>query len=737
MFRLHTFGGCFVTHDGARFDLLSGHRKGLALLAMIAASGERGASRDTVLAYLWPDSDEPRARTSLKQLVHSLRQQSGAPTMLLSSATLRLNPDVIASDVDEFRDAIRRGDHEAAVRLYAGPFLDGFYLRGIDGFERWAAAERAPLARDFARALEALAEHASASGDPSRSVEWWRRLAETEPLSARAATGLMLALDAAGERAAALQHARSHEQVVRDELGVAPDPTVTDLASRLQAPVNATRRAPIAAPRAPNDLRRVDGAATTPVRDPRASIAVLPFANTGGDPSDQPLVDGLTDELIAALGKIPGLKVTGRTSTFALGGRGLGAREVARTLGVATVLEGSVRRSGARLKVSAQLVSAEDDGVLWTETYARELSDVFALQEEIAQAIVGALRVKLRRPSGGSGQGRLVGRPPASLEAYELYLKGRYVWYTRFSGDALTLALSYFEQAAALDPLYARAYAGISDAHALLAIFGYTRASEGFTAAKTAAHRALALDDSLAEAHVSLAHVLFVHDFAWDASERSFRRAIDLDPASPTAHSFFAVCLQDQARFDEAIVELQTARSIDPLSSHVGNLVGRVYVNARRADDAIRALRDALELNPHSDLAYQQLGHAYLHKSMTAEALAAFRQAAALSGPRDTAHLAYALAVTGDHAQARRLLNHLCDGSAHADRLAFHIAMAQAGLGDVDEAFRWLERGFADRAAFMDGVRVTPAFDVLHGDPRWASLLGRMGLRWHHEPPAV
>jgi tetratricopeptide (TPR) repeat protein len=213
------------------------------------------------------------------------------------------------------------------------------------------------------------------------------------------------------------------------------------------------------------------------------------------------------------------------------------------------------------------------------------------------------------------------------------------------------------------------------------------------------------------------------------AAERSFRRGIELDPASSTAHSFFAVCLQDQGRFDEAIAELLAARAIDPLSSHVGNLLGRVYVNARRPNEAIKELLEALALNPYSDLAYQQLGHAYLQQDMPDEALAAFRQAAGLSGSRDSAHLAYGMAVTGDQAGARRLLNELCEGAGDADRLSFHIAMAHAGLGDVDDAFRWLERGFTNRAAFMDGVKITPAFDVLHADPRWTSLLRQMGLQ--------
>jgi tetratricopeptide (TPR) repeat protein len=225
-----------------------------------------------------------------------------------------------------------------------------------------------------------------------------------------------------------------------------------------------------------------------------------------------------------------------------------------------------------------------------------------------------------------------------------------------------------------------------------------------------------------------VAHVLFVYDFAWDAAERMFRRAIALDAASPAAHFLFAVCLQNQGRFDEAIAELHTARTLDPLSSQVGSLLGRVYVNARRPDDAIDSLRHVLEVNPESDVAYQQLGHAYLQKGMHREAIAALRQAAGLSGARDALHLAYAYAVTGAETEARRILAELVDGPRVADFLPFHIAMAYAGLADIDRAFEWLERGYADKAAFMDGVKITPAFDPLHSDSRWGDLLRRMGL---------
>jgi TolB-like protein/DNA-binding SARP family transcriptional activator/Flp pilus assembly protein TadD len=787
MLRLHTFGGCFLARDGARLDALSGQRKGLALLALLAAAGERGVGREALLVYLWPASDQERARTSLKQLVHSLRQQVQAPDFLLTAGELRLSPAHITSDVAEFRDARQRGDHEAAVRLYAGPFLDGFYLKGADDLERWAATERATLAHGFARALEALAEGATARGDARVAVEWWRRFAHAEPLSARGAAGLMRALDAAGERAAALQHARVYEHLMREELGSAPDPAVTDLVACLQrarsapAPALPAEVAPVDDAPAPMHIES-DSAVATPGTAPRAesvrqvtprrprwrvapaaaawgaalllsgvaahaawserrdplpptarpaavatpSVAVLPFTNTSGDPADEHSSDGLTDELIGALGKVSGLTVAGRTSAFALKGSRLGVRAVAETLGVSFVVEGSWRRSGGRLRVGAQLVSAADGAVLWAETYDRGVADIFAVQEEIARAIVGALQVRL---GAGGARAHLVERPTADLAAYELYLKGRHVYEVRTGREGILQAVGYFEQATARDPAYAHAYAGLSDAYTRLAILGYGPPRETFTRAKAAVHRALALDSTLAAAHASLGHVLFVSEFARADAERHFRRAIALDPSYPLARAWLGVCLSDQGRFAEAIAQLDTARALDPLSSTVGHLLGRIYVRARRPDDAIRTLAPVLDLYPQSDLAHQQLGHAYLLKGMGPQALTALRRAAALTGPRDSAQLAYALAVTGDAAEAEQILRALLAPARRGGgALPYHIAMAYAGLGDRDAAFGWLDRGYAERASFMAGVKVDPGFARLHADPRWPGLLRRMAL---------
>ena len=475
---------------------------------------------------------------------------------------------------------------------------------------------------------------------------------------------------------------------------------------------------------APRDDRPPVAAASVPPAS-RPSVAVLPFDNTSGDAADEAFSDGLTDEVIGALGKVPELRVAGRTSVFALKGKGLGVRAAAETLGVGAIVEGSYRRSGNRLRIGAQLVSAADGAVLWAETYDREMADVFAVQEGIARAIAGALR---RRLDTRGERGSLAARPTGDLAAYELYLRGRYILNARNSRAAILDAIRYFEQAVERDSTFANAHAKLADAYARLGALSHGHPDEEFARARSAAQRALALDDSLAEAHVALAHILFAFDFDWAASEREFRRAIALDPADVHARVLFAIPLQDQGRVDEALVQLDTARSIDPLSPLVGVVLGRVFVNARRPAEAIRPLREALALSPDLDLAYQQLGHAYLQMGNRAEAIAAFQRAAALSGIRDSAHLAYAYAVVGQRAEAERIVRTLVESSARRYVPPFHIAIAYAGLGETDAAFAWLERGYTERGSFMDGIEVTPALLPLHQDPRWRPLIRRMHL---------
>lgn len=753
MLRLHSLGGCYLERDGVRLETASAFRKGLALLALVAAGGERGLSRDRAVALLWPDSDDERARNALRQLIHTLRGQLDAPELLLPSAELRLNPAAISSDVADFRAAVQSDDPEGAAGVYAGPFLDGFYLKGADEFERWAAGERASLASAAATVLQTLAERAEHRGDLATAIATWRRLCESDPLSARAATGLMRVLDASGDRTAALKHARVYQLLVHEELGETVDPSVAKL-------VESLRSAPAAAPsppRLPEQPPERSAAADVPSA-PSAkhrrrrvrlalpfvavllialaglaiatwsgaadasspSVVVLPLANTSGDPRDDAISDGLTENLIAALATVPGVRVIGRTSAFAFKDRRMDLRVIADTLGVSTVLDGSVQRAGDRLKVTAQLVNAADGTILWSDRYDRELRDMLAVQDEIARAIVGALSARL----GGS----ITPRAPRTLrnaQAYELYLRGRQIFVSRTDRSAIDQAQRYFEQALQMDSSLAPAWAGLSDVHARRVVFGYEPPARGYERAKEAARRALALDSTLAEAYTSLAHALCVSEFNQRDAERLFAKAVALSPGYGFGRTVYAVCLIQWRRFDAAKEQLEAAQRLDPLSPSSSNMFGRLYMTWRRPDEAIRHLQQALELSPQMDLAWQVLGHAYLQKGMRAEAIAAMRRAAELSGARDSLHLAYAYAVTGDSAQARRIVDQVLASPGHP-ALAYHLALAYTGLRDHDRAFSWLERGIDDRGSFMSGARADPALEPLRRDARWSDVERRL-----------
>jgi len=451
------------------------------------------------------------------------------------------------------------------------------------------------------------------------------------------------------------------------------------------------------------------------------SIAVLPFVSTSGKADDEPFTDGLTDELIAALSRIPTLRVIARTSSFALKGKNLSVRAIADTLHVTMLLEGSVRRDQERLKVEAHFVDARDTRVLWSKIYDRDRNDIFTVQEQIARDVATALSIRL---SGTDSATRLTERPTQDFEAYQLYRKGRYVHTTRGGAD-LHRAVQYFTAATLRDPGFARAYAGLADAYSGLGIFGYERPIDVFPKARAAAERALALAPKLGEAHGALAQVLFNYERNWKAAEESFKTALMLDPKYPQVRIYYAAFLWGQSRGEEALAQLHAVREIDPLSP-TGLLSSRVYLSTRRPDAAIRDLEETLELYPRSDLAFQLLGHAYLQKGMNDKAIEAFRQAAALSGVRDSAHLAYAYAVTGHRADAKRLIETLVSSEPNRYLPPFHIALAYAGLGDKDAAIRWLERGYDEHGSFMDGLNVTVAFDVLRSDPRFVALLKRM-----------
>jgi len=455
------------------------------------------------------------------------------------------------------------------------------------------------------------------------------------------------------------------------------------------------------------------------------SIAVLPLANLSGDPEQEYFADGMTEELITNLGKISALRVISRTSVMRYKGTKKPLPEIARELNVDAVVEGTVQRSGNRVRITANLLHAPTDQHLWAESYERDLRDTLALQSEVAQDITNKIQIKVTPQQ----QARLASARPVNPEAHELYLKGRYEWNKR-TEQGLKKGLQYFEEAIAKDPNYAPAYAGLADSYHLLADSGFLPARDVDPKAKAAALKALEIDGDLADAHASLAILLADFDRDWTSAEREYRRAIELNPGYATAHHFYALLLSALARHDEALREIEEARKLDPLSVRINANVGLVLYFARRYDAAIEQVRKALELEPNDEASHEYLGWAYLQKGMHQEAVAEFQKAAnQRSGAlAPLAGLAEAYAIAGKRDDAHRLLNQLKALSGQTHVVPYLIADIYVGLGEREEAFAWLERAFEAHDPPLVWLKVDPDLDPLRSAPRFQDLLRRMNF---------
>jgi adenylate cyclase len=458
---------------------------------------------------------------------------------------------------------------------------------------------------------------------------------------------------------------------------------------------------------------------------PPHRLAVLPLANIAAGSRDDYFVDGLTEELISTLSKVPGLSVIARTSAMHYKGSDKTVGQIARELSVRTVVEGSVRKSGSTLRIAVRLVDAATEGDLWSETYERELKDVFAIQREIAQKIRRALKLRLTPQEVGTPEGRST----RVVNAYDLYLQGRFQWNLRTEAG-LKQAIDLFERAIEKDRTFALAFCGVADAWAQLGWLEFSAPTEAFPKARAAAEKALEVDDRLAEAHASLGFVHFLYERNWKAAEKEFRRAIALNPGYPTGHQFYADYLKAMGRFDDATAEMRAALELDPVSMAVNTGLGHVLYLARNFDAAIDQYRQALQLDPSFGPAHLWFGRPYLQKGLYAEAIAEIQQAVSSSGGStiSMAVLAHALASAGKKAEARQILGELLDRSRTRYLPSYWIALVFTGLGEIDETMAWLERAYEERSSWLVWINVEPRFDSLRSDPRFASLLRRMRL---------
>ena len=456
------------------------------------------------------------------------------------------------------------------------------------------------------------------------------------------------------------------------------------------------------------------------------SLAVLPLENFSGDPSQDYLADSMTDELITELAAIRSLRVTSRTSVMRFKGTHTPAQQIARDLNVDAIVEGSVVRSGENLRITAQLVQASSDRHLWAHTYDGSLRDILTLEREAALAIAREISIQLSPQE----KTRLANARPTNAEATDAYFQGRYYWNTRRTKDGLRKAIGYFEAAVAKDPNYAPAYSGIADSYVLLGFRGFLAPQEAYGRAKAAAIKALALDNTLAEAHAAPAFAGLFYDWAWSDAERQFRRAIELNPSYSNAHHWFSHYLIAMHRFEESLAESKTYLALDPLEPGTRVHLGEHYLYAGEYDRAIEQLLAGIQMDPSRYRAHDNLGRAYEQKRMYPEALAEFERAVATSqqGGALIASQAAGFAAAGRRNDALRIVNSLKQRSGSDYVSAYAIAEIYAVLGDKDQAFAWLEKAYEERSSLLAYIQVEPRLDKLRADPRFQSLLHRLGL---------
>jgi serine/threonine-protein kinase len=455
------------------------------------------------------------------------------------------------------------------------------------------------------------------------------------------------------------------------------------------------------------------------------SIAVLPFDDLSPQKDQEYLCDGFTESLINALTKIKGLRVPARTSSFSFRGKKRDMQIIGEKLGVETVLDGSVQKAGSRIRITAQLVKVADESLLWSEQYSRELNDIFAIQDEISLAIVDKLKLELLAEE----KSELMKRYTENVEAYNLYLKGLYFWNKRTEED-IKKGIDFFHQAIENDPNFALAHAGLANSYVVLSAMGHILAEEAAPKARAAALKALEIDSTLGEAHTLLAQLSFTYDLDLTRAGREFKRAIELNPGYATAHQWYADYWAALGKLENSLDEIKRAQELDPLSPIISYNLGVTKYFLGHYEEAIEQCHKTLEMFPDFFYTHVTLGSIYLQKEMFEEAITEFQQAKVLSGGRDSyiAGLGFAYSAYGDRDKALGELEQLKELSSKKHIRPFVWAMIYTGLGEKNEAFKWLEMAYKDRNYHLFFIKVNPMFDSLRPDPRFKALLKKMNL---------
>jgi DNA-binding SARP family transcriptional activator/TolB-like protein len=760
MIQLNVLGGAALARDGKPVGGRPAQSHHLALLAFLAASPGRTATRDRLIATLWPESDSAKARHRLSVALHVLRRGLGEDCLVTSGDAVRLDSAAVESDVTCFTEAIGRGSLEDAARLYGGPFLDGFHLGGCPEFDGWAEGERERLAALYESALRRLASEAEDKGDLPGAVQWWKALTTHAPFRAAHAIGLMKAYAAMGDVAGALAHARAHVARVEGDLGIPGSAEVLELAADLTR--QARERAAVASATAVVARPRQDVAVATAVSLPASStapprrrrrrrlslaalvpaavlaavawavwlrsdeavagqpsVAVLPFVAVEAPAVSADLGARLADEIRTTLGYVPGLRVVALDdAALAAGSSTLGA---GRRLGVSRVVRGRYRVEEERLVLDAELVDVVGGEISWTRRYDRRMRDHQALVEELSLAVADDLRLTL------------VPYVPKvyteSERAWDRFLEGVYA-HRRLTAEDLWAALQFYREGWEEDPDFALAHAIAGNAYMVLAGSGLS-AQVSYETGREHVLEALALDSLLAEGYATLARLQIWWDRDWRAADRSLRRAIMLYPTHPDARTYRAFyLLYYRMDFDAAVESARLALELDPLNTARSRDVELVLYHARRYDQMPAQNRHTWSLD--ADVARSfggaPLAQAYRETGRYAESVAEYEALRARTGGLPATGLALTYTRMGREEDARAILAEREARARETGTGAAGIARIYASLGEPDRAFEWLDRAFHTAPVTLIALKTDPALDPIRSDPRFGELLRRMRL---------
>lgn len=713
---LKLLGGAAVRDDSGRRSGISSRRYAVALLALLATAPSRTMSRGKLVGLLWPEVPEKKARNRLTSCVYTVRRELGDDVLGTVGEDLRLERRGLGCDVLRFDEAMDAERFDRAAEIYAGPFLDGFRLGSSSAFEHRVDRVRARLEERYERALEALAEEAEARGEPGEAAGWWRKRAARDPYDSRVAARLMEALCAASNRADALRVFREHAERLEEEFGTEPDAEVHRVVERIRAPAVS-----------PTDPTEEAGAL------PPRALAVLPFENVSGSDEAEPFAAGLQEDLLTELSRISALTVISRSSVVGYRGAGRSIREIARELGVGTVVEGAVQSAGGRVRLNVQLTDARSGEHRWVERFDRELSasNIFEIQSELAGKIARTLKAELT-PEERERVGR---EPTADLEAYRLYIQGRGLLDQRTSRE-MYRAVDYFSRAIEKDADYALAWSGLADALSLLEFYDHPRPPSA-PDALDAARRAVDLGPELGQTRAALGIVHSVRRQG-RAARRELERAVELRPSYAEAHGWLGWMLLVQGRPERALEAAARAAELDPLAPAFRVYLAETLLALGRKEEALREARRAREIRPGYGLVHFIEGLALHHLGKLDEARAAFERALPLVPPGGTpshteirAALAVTRAATGDMDGAREFLVRIRGAGD-----SFSRGLVHAALGEADAALELFEEIEEWGSFATDHIRYffPEVLGPLRDDPRFGAILRAVDRSWQRGP---